>query len=240
MVMQARQPIDKMSFSKLFFAHPGHDPILRHCDFDFPIGGTIWIKSPEGEGKSTLMQIIGGLIFPQTGSYLINNTDVTQFTFEEFLPLRLNIGFTFDYGGLIYNKSIADNLLLPLVFHKLISEKEAHERVEELLKTFEIEKFKNERPAHVPGRVRKLAVLLRGLVTHPQLLLLDDPSVGLTKDMQDKLLLEIKQMRKKGFLKTVVMSSYDLDFMGNVEADIVHLDEGSLYLQKQFDHVVGL
>ncbi|MBX2986293.1 MAG: ATP-binding cassette domain-containing protein [Bdellovibrionaceae bacterium] len=223
--------IESLRFEGVSFKHENHDPTLQNCDFEFPTGRVVWFKSPEGAGKSTLLQIMAGLLLPDRGAFYMNDKNVIDMSFEEFLPYRLQIGFTFDYGGLINNRSIEDNLLLPLLYHKIVPEGDAHARVRSLVERFEIKKFANERPAHVPGRVRKLAVLLRGLVTHPQVLLLDDPSVGLGEGTQNAFVDVLNEMRAQGHLKHIFISSYDERFMSLMSHDIVHLDGGLLYHQ---------
>lgn len=226
-------------FEGITYAHEGQDPVLKGCDFMFPSGEIVYIKSPEGAGKSTLLQVLAGLLIPQSGGYYINGFDANGMSFEEFLPYRLKIGFTFDYGGLINNRTIFDNLTLPLVYHKLIDEKEAHRRVEEICERFDLAKFRRERPAHVPGRVRKLAILLRAVVTHPDLLLLDDPSVGLGEGTQVAFAELIKDLRAEGSLRHVVCSSYDDAFMDLMPHQIIHLDGGLIYAHSADDKKVA-
>jgi ABC-type transporter Mla maintaining outer membrane lipid asymmetry ATPase subunit MlaF len=143
----------------------------------------------------------------------------------------MQIGYSFDYGGLINNRSLLDNMMLPLLYHKTLPQKEAKERVEEMLSTFDLMKFAHERPAHVPGRVRKTTCLLRSLVMHPQMLLLDDPSVGLGQDSVYTFVDYIHKLRKEGHLKHIFISSYDEKFMNLLNYQIVHLDDGQLYFQ---------
>ena len=223
--------IHSYGFEGMCFKHEGQDPTLLNCDFTFPAGEVVHIKSPEGAGKSTLLQILAGLLIPSSGNYLINGVDVVQMSFEEFLPYRLKIGFTFDYGGLINNRTIFDNLMLPLVYHKLITYEEAKIRVDDVIERFDLVKFRNERPAHVPGRVRKLAVLLRALVVHPEMLLLDDPSVGLGEATQKTFADYVLELREHGFCKHVIVSSYDDKFMNLFPHEVIHLDGGLIYHQ---------
>jgi phospholipid/cholesterol/gamma-HCH transport system ATP-binding protein len=223
--------IESMKFESLSFSHEGHGPILRSADFEFPMNEVIWVKGSEGQGKSTLLQVLAGLEMPQSGSFYINEQNVLDMSFEEFLPFRLAMGYTFDYGGLISNRTIYDNLMLPLHYHKLVSGKEAKERVETLIGIFDLSKFAHERPAHVPGRVRKLGCLLRALAMKPQLLLMDDPSVGLGQDTLYTFVDYIHALRKEGHLKHIFMSSYDEKYMNMFNYQIVHIDEGQLYLQ---------
>lgn len=232
-IQENTKAIQTLRFEELTFCHEGNEPILKNVDFEFPQKKVIWLKSEEGAGKSTVLQLLAGLLMPQAGSYLINDDNVADMSFEEFLPYRLAIGYTFDYGGLINNRTIQDNLLLPLHYHELIPANEAQARVDDYIKRFDLEKFKNERPAHIPGRVRKLACLLRALVIHPQMLLMDDPSVGLGAETAHLFAEIINEQRDLGTLKHILVSSYDEKFMSLFDYDIIHIDGGHLYHQEE-------
>ncbi|MCX7977950.1 MAG: ATP-binding cassette domain-containing protein [Bdellovibrionaceae bacterium] len=224
--------IDSIRFDEICFGHEGQYALLRNVTFDFPVDTVCWIKSPEGEGKSTLLQILACLQFPQHGSYFLNDLNVSEMSFEEFLPYRLTIGYTFDYGGLLSNRTLRENLLLPLLYHKIVPEADARQRVDHVLTRFSLLKFANERPAHVPGRVRKLVCLLRALVIHPQMLLLDDPSVGLGQETAEEFVEFVHELRKDGIARHVFVASYDENFVSKFEHQIIHIDEGQLWLQK--------
>lgn len=223
--------IESLKFEGVSFSHEGYDAVIKNVDFDFPMEQILWVKAQEGAGKSSLLQVIAGLQIPQSGQYLINGENVVDMSFEEFLPFRLQMGYSFDYGGLINNRSLFDNLVLPLLYHKLVTPEEARHRVMDLLKIYDVEKYAHERPAHVPGRVRKLTCVMRSLVMHPQVLLLDDPSVGIGQDSTYVFADHVHRLRKEGYLKHIFMTSYDEKFMGLFDYQIIHLDEGQLYFQ---------
>jgi ABC-type transport system involved in resistance to organic solvents, ATPase component len=224
--------IESLKFEGVSFSHEGQDVVVRNVDFDFPTNQILWVKAEEGSGKSSLLQILAGLQIPQSGQYLINGENVVEMSFEEFLPYRLQMGYSFDYGGLINNRSLTDNLLLPLLYHKVMPEKECRDHVKELVSLFDFEKFAHERPAHVPGRLRKLTCLLRSLVMRPQVLLLDDPSVGIGQDTTYVFADYVHKLRKEGVLNHIFISSYDEKFMNLFDYQIVQLDEGQLYFQQ--------
>lgn len=223
--------IESLKFEGISFSHEGQEPVIQNVEFDFPMNEILWVKAEEGAGKSSLLQVLGGLQIPQSGRYLINGENVADMSFEEFLPYRLEIGYSFDYGGLINNRTIYDNLMLPLLYHKVVSQEQAKERVDEIIRLFDIAKFAHERPAHVPGRIRKLTCLMRSVVMRPQVLLLDDPSVGLGQDSVYTFVDHLHKLRDEGFLKHVFISSYDDKFMSLMNYQIIHLDDGQLYFQ---------
>lgn len=221
--------IEKIKFENISFGFEGSDPILKNADFDFPQNEICWIQSDEGEGKSTLLQLIAALQMPQIGEYLINSTNIRDLTFEEFLPYRLKIGYSFDYGGLISNLSLRDNLLLPLRYHKLLKPEVAVKRVDELIERFDFAKAAKERPAHVTGRLRKLTCLLRSIIHYPDLLIMDDPSIGLSREVVDQFAQVILELRESGHLNHIMAVSYDETFMKKLNPKILHLDGGQLY-----------
>lgn len=234
--------IQSLKFEDVRFQFEGHDPLLNHVNFEFPMNEIVFFKATEGAGKSTLLQILAALLPLNSGKYYINDQDTSQMSFEEFLPYRLKIGYSFDYGGLINNRNLSDNLMLPLLYHKMASPEEAKERVDSLFRRFDILKFAHERPAHVPGRVRKLACLLRALVIQPEVLLMDDPSIGLGQETVLKFFDMIHELRQQGFASHIFMTSYDEKFINLFESRFIYMSDGNLFLEtpQQEKRVVSL
>ncbi len=216
--------IEKLQFVGLSILHDGGQPVLQNCSFDFCPGKVHWLMSDEGAGKTTVLNCIAALNNPSSGQYLINGVDVIPLSFEEFLPYRLSIGMSFDYGGLINNKTLRDNLLLPLHYHHLCTVEEAQERVDEIIKRFGVAKYASERPAMVPGRIRKMFVVMRAIIIKPSLLLLDDPAVGLSDDIIENFVDLIKRYRAEGHLNTVIMSAFDDRMLKQFDYDVIALE----------------
>lgn len=221
--------IEKMRFEGITFSHEGDDKILDQVDFDFPTHQFVSIQSEEGAGKSSLLQLMAALKTPQFGKFYLNENDILEMSFEEFLPYRLKIGYTFDYGGLLTNRTLMDNLTLPLLYHKIASPEEAKVQVEQMLEIFNLNKFSGERPAHVSGRIRKLVCLLRPLLMKPDLLLMDDPSVGIGHDTSRILIDVIHTLRGQGHLQHIFISSYDEKFLGLFDHEVIYMGDGQLY-----------
>jgi phospholipid/cholesterol/gamma-HCH transport system ATP-binding protein len=241
--MEIKRPsIEKIRLENLTFGYESSDPLLSNIDFDLPTDQVVWIKAASGSGRSSLLQLLAGLQVPQTGGIYLNEDNVTEMSFEEFLPYRLSIGYAFDYGGLINNRSMFENLTLPLLYHKVLPSKEAYQRVEYYIEIFKMQRYRDLRPAMVPGGVRKLVCLIRSFILHPQVLLLDDPSVGLGQDTIYKFVDTIHQLRKEGHLRHIYMSSFDEKFAHLFESNVIHIDGGCLHYEKvgQEKRIVGL
>lgn len=223
--------IKSLRFENLTFAHENCDPVFKNLDFEFPTNTMVWINAQDGSGKSSLLSLLAVLTNPQTGSYYINDENIYDLSFDEFLKYRLSIGYSFDYGGLLNNQTIQDNISLPLRYHKILGPNELKSRVDYYLESFDLHKFAKERPAHVPGRIRKMAALVRSLITQPQMLLLDDPTVGLTPEQSQCLIENIQSLISQELLKHIFISTFDHSFVSAFHHCKLNIDEGRLYLE---------
>jgi ABC-type transporter Mla maintaining outer membrane lipid asymmetry ATPase subunit MlaF len=232
--------IKSLKFEALSFAHEGQDPVFKNVDFEFPVGTTSVIRGEHGAGRSTLVSILAGMNLPTQGKYLLNGLDVGDMSFEDFLPFRLKIGYGFDIGGLISNRTIFDNLMLPLQYHKFLEYEEARARVSNYLKQFGLTKFSDLRPAHVSGWVRKITCLIRSIIHEPELLFLDDPSIGLTNDGQEIFIQVLKDKVKAGSLHTLIISSYDETFIGRFDSKNIYIESGLIFADEDVKKVAHL
>jgi phospholipid/cholesterol/gamma-HCH transport system ATP-binding protein len=222
--------IHSLKFEDLQFGFEGQDLLFEHVDFEFPMNEIVWVKAESGAGRSSLLQLMAGLLVPQKGKYLINDQNIAEMTFEDFLPYRMAIGYGFDFGGLIHNRTLLENVTLPLVYHKVCSHRAAKERAESYFEKLGGWKVRNERPSMVPGGVRKLTCLIRALITEPQVLLLDDPTVGLGQDLSLRYFDSIQELRGRGFCQHVFVSSFDDQLMSCLPHREIFVDCGNIYL----------
>ena len=165
------------------------------------------MRSPGGGGRSLLLRILAGLARPQSGKYLINGENVLEMSFEEFMGYRLSIGYGFDMGGLLNNKTLSENLLLPLEYHKLIPSDEARERVQGAMEMFGMTRTQDLRPYSVSGSQRKLTCMIRALIHWPQVAFLDDPITGIKEDNLNDLLYYVEESLATRGLKQIFFTS---------------------------------
>lgn len=178
-----RKAIHSLKLEDITFAYDSDTPpVFSNITVELPKARAVWIRSPGQRGKSTLLKILAGLLTPQQGRYLINGEAVSEMSFEEFLPYRLSIGYGFDMGGLLNNKTVFENLSLPLLYHKLLPPDEAFDRVNEVVQMFGMGGSKDQRPFSVSGSQRKLTCVIRPFIHWPQVVFLDDPVTGLKQD----------------------------------------------------------
>ena len=154
------------------------------------------LTGPQGCGRSTLLKILAGLNDPTSGQVTLNHRiDFSELTFEEAIPWRLKIGYGFDYGGLLHNRTLIDNLTLPLIYHSKRVDYGTELPLQELMQRFSIAQWSGKRPSEAPGTARKIVCLLRSLIFRPDLLLLDDPNLGISKELFLDFMKLVQEMR---------------------------------------------
>ncbi len=205
--MIKRKPIQTMAFDNLTFGFPGTAPLFENITFEMPKSRAVWVRSPGGRGKSSLLKILAGLIVPQAGRYLINGETASEMSFEDFLGYRMSMGYGFDMGGLLNNKTLFENLMLPLQYHKLIPEDEAYERVQSAIDMFGMAQSRDLRPFSVSGSQRKLTCIIRAFITWPQVVFLDDPVTGLKEDNLHDLMYFVEESFATRGLKQMFFTS---------------------------------
>lgn len=225
--------IQALKFEALSFAYQEGSAVFRDLSVELPLNSNIFVTGSPGSGQSTFLKILAVLVQPQTGSYFINGQDATQMSFEEFLPIRMQIGYSFDYGGLFANRTLHDNLTLPLLYHNVCSADEADEQVREMAVYFDFERQANQRPAMVSGGLRKLICVLRAFILRPQMAVLDDPFTGIGMDASRKLVRLIQERKEMGELKHVFLTSRDDVWPHWIGCDSLFIDRGAFRFEER-------
>lgn len=226
-----REAIKSISLKSLTHELPDGRKLFQDVNVDFPLGEIIWFRGESGTGKSLLIKMLLGVVIPGHGKLLINDSCITDMTFEEFLPYKLNMGLSFDFGGLIHNRDLRGNLSLPLEYHKFGSEHEITDQVNKYLEAFNLKDLAHERPSSVVGGVRKAVCVARAFVHEPQILFLDDPTTGLRGETKSRLKLMVQEAHKKG--QTVIIATEDGAFMEDLQPLVFDFIDQSIRLDVQ-------
>lgn len=225
--------IENLRFEDMSLKSDSGRQIFANVNFELPLNRIVWVRGQSGAGKSTLMKILAGLTPVSGGRFLFNGVVVNNMSFEEFLPYRLNIGYSFDFGGLINNRTIASNLSLPLEYHHSSDTNTIPARINKYVERFKLEDVVGERPSAIVGGLRKAVCVVRAFVADPELLVLDDPSVGLRPHAVQALIDLINEKRKAGIAKHIFIASEDERFMKNFETTTLIVRDQNLFFADQ-------
>lgn len=225
--------IETVRFDKITFAYDGDRPVFQDVDFDVPMNRDIFVTGAGGGGQSTFLKLLAVLIQPTGGNVLINGQSTGDMSFEEFLPFRTKMGYSFDFGGLFANRTLHDNLILPLLYHKVCSPEEADDQARKLAAEFGFERQAQHRPAMVSGGLRKLICVLRAFSMRPQMMVMDDPFTGIGMDASRKVVRMVQERREAGELRHVFLSSRDEVWPHWIGCDSLFVDQGKIRFEER-------
>lgn len=201
--------ITEIRLENVTFGYDPNQPIFKNLTLDLPTKKNILVGGPPGQGQSTLLKLLAVVHQPPEGKVIFNGQDTSQMSFEEFLPFRKKIGYTFDYGGLFANRTLLDNLTLPLLYHGICPRDEAYARAEWFAEDFKFTNRLMQKPAAVTGGLRKLVSVLRTLLLEPEMLVMDDPFMGVDTENVRRLIRLIAEKRETGEIKHLFFTSRD-------------------------------
>lgn len=165
------------------FGYPSNPPIASDLTWGLVTGGSAVITGQNGCGKSTLLYLAAGLLAPATGTVKLAGQSVADVLPSERFRRGIRVGFVFQEGGLLANRTARANVTLALHYHAdvmgLTEEQIAH-RCEEAFEQTEIRRADwDQLPAHLSFGNRKRLALARALAIQPRFFFFDDPDVGL-------------------------------------------------------------
>jgi putative ABC transport system ATP-binding protein len=182
------------------------------------------IMGPSGSGKSTVMNILGCLDVPTTGAYRFRGIHVERLTRNQRALLRRNfLGFVFQGYNLLARTSALENVELPLLYR---GEQAAvrHAVAHEALASVGLSEWETHTPAELSGGQQQRAAIARAIVTHPEVLLADEPTGNLdTQRSREIMDLIAKLNRERGI--TVLMVTHEPD-MAAYAKRVVHFIDG--------------
>ncbi|MFC2174474.1 ABC transporter ATP-binding protein [archaeon] len=211
---------------------------LRGVDIDIHKGDFVFIIGPSGAGKSTLMHIVGALDSPTRGEIDLEGYDISKMDDWQLSMIRRNkIGFIFQTFNLILSLNAIENVSLPLLTDKKISEEELTARAMNLLNEVGLGHRMNHTPNELSGGERQRVAVARALVNDPEIILADEPTGNLDSVTGDGIFDLLREMNKKKGV-TFVIVTHDTEYIR--KGDIVyHMRDGVItetYRQKGENH----
>ena len=182
--------------------------VLKGVDFSIDKAEVVAIMGASGAGKSTLLQILGTLLTPDSGSLLIDGTDVLRLSGNALSTFRnRRIGFVFQAHHLLPEFTAEENVMMPALIGGAAT-KEARKKADELLEAVGLSGRATHKPSELSGGEQQRVAIARALINTPAILFADEPTGNLdtrTKDEIHQLLLDIRKDRGQ----TVVIVTHD-------------------------------
>ena len=198
---------------------------LQNVDLEVSKGEFVAVMGPSGCGKSTLLNILGLLDTPTQGTYLLNGKDVSQMSEDERTDLRKGqLGFVFQSFNLIDELNVTENVELPLLYMGT-SKKERRQQVKDVIERVAMAHRAQHFPAQLSGGQQQRVAIARAVISHPQIILADEPTGNLDSKHGMEVMDLLKQLHEEG--TTIIMVTHSQRDANYVDR-IVNLFDGEI------------
>ena len=187
--------------------------ILDSVNLTINDGETLVILGGSGSGKSTLLRLLIGLQRPTSGQIIVDGTDITTLSEDEFNTVRRKMGMVFQYSALFDSMSVGENVAFGLRQHTKLKDDEIKRIVAERLDWVGLKGYESYMPNELSGGMKKRVSLARAIALDPSLILYDEPSSGLDPIIS-------------GTISTSIVVTHDMQSAFYVADRIALLDQG--------------
>lgn len=181
------------------------------------------LMGPSGSGKSTMMNILGCLDTPTSGSYKLNGTEVSEMTDDQLAYVRnKEIGFVFQTFNLLPRLTSLENVALPMIYAGM-SKKERTERAEQVMEMVGLKERMDHKPNELSGGQRQRVAIARALVNNPSIILADEPTGNLDTKTSYEIMNIFESINNGG--NTVILVTHEEDIARHAKR-IIRLRDG--------------
>lgn len=188
-------------------------------------GEFVFLVGPTGSGKTTLFRLLIRETLPSKGTIIIGDWDIIKLPHQKIPHLRKKIGIVFQDLKLLLDRTIFENISLPLELSG-IKTVEAKKKVEEILSQVGILAHKDKFPVQLSGGELQRAAIARALILSPEILLADEPTGNLDPKTSKDIVNLLTEINKNG--TTVVMATHNIEIVNSLGKRVVALEKGKL------------
>ena len=192
-------------------------------------GEKIVIIGPSGSGKSTFLRCLNLMETPDSGSIIFDGQDITKLNNREINIVRQRMGMVFQHFNLFPHLTIRKNITLAPVKLGLMTQEQADEKAEELLKRVGLPDKAEEYPERLSGGQKQRIAIARSLAMNPEVMLFDEPTSALDPEMVGEVLELMKQLAEDGMTMAVV--THEMGFAREVASRVLFMSEGCIMEQ---------
>jgi cell division transport system ATP-binding protein len=214
-----------VSFSAVAKRYPGGLEALKDVSFTLEAGDLAFLTGRSGAGKSTLLKLIPAIERPSAGSVVVNGQNVSALKRAALPYLRRNLGLVFQDQKLLYDRSVYDNVMLPLSFSSH-SPKEAARRARAALDKVGLLAREKANPIQLSGGEQQRLAIARAVVNRPALLVADEPTANLDAESAARILDIFVEFNRVGV--TVLIASHDQALVERYGKRVLRLEAGRI------------
>jgi len=214
-----------ISFSAVSKRYPGGQDALSGVSFALAAGELAFVTGPSGAGKSTLLKLIPAIERPSSGSVVVNGQNVGALKRGAIPYLRRNLGLVFQDHKLLYDRSVFDNVMLPLAFGAL-APRDAARRVRAALDKVGLLARERANPIQLSGGEQQRLAIARAVVNRPAVLVADEPTANLDAESAARIVDILLSFNQVGV--TLVLATHDDALVARHGRRVLQLAAGRL------------
>ncbi len=199
--------VEAVNLQKIYMLGKVPVEALRGVNLKVEAGDFVSILGPSGSGKSTMLNLIGALDKPTSGTLLIDGVDISKLNDNQLADLRRRIGFVFQFFNLIPRLTAKDNVELSMAIADM-NKVERRKRAIDLLETVGLKDRVNHKPAELSGGQQQRVAIARALANNPKFLLLDEPTGNIDSKTASEVLGLIKKLNVEHNV-SIIMVTHD-------------------------------
>lgn len=203
--------------------------VLKGIDLQADTGEVIAIIGPSGMGKSTFLRCINYIERPEKGIIEIDNVkvDAEKCTEKEIKQLRLKTSMVFQNYNLFKNKTVLDNVMLPMTSVQKLEKDEAKKNALQYIDQVGLMDKINEYPSRLSGGQQQRVGIARAMAVNPKLILLDEPTSSLDPELVLGILEILKNLANE-HKRTMIIVTHEMRFARDIADRIVFIDDGKI------------
>ncbi|MEY8214511.1 MAG: cell division ATP-binding protein FtsE, partial [Colwellia sp.] len=205
--------------------YPGGFLALKQVNFTLESGEMAFLTGHSGAGKSTLLKLISMMEKPSSGSILVNYTELAKIQYKQIPYVRRGIGMIFQNHNLLKDRTIFDNVALPLIIEG-VSHKKIRNRVETALDKVHLSEKLKCFPYMLSGGEQQRVGIARAIVNKPPILLADEPTGNLDPKLSQDIIRLFEEFNASGV--TVLIATHDLGLIARMKYRTLTLKDGTM------------
>jgi cell division transport system ATP-binding protein len=218
-------------FDEVSKRYAGGHQALKQVSFELDQGAMAFLTGRSGAGKSTLLKLIMLTERPDQGQIVVGARNILRLSAKQIPFYRRRIGVVFQDHQLLYDRSVFDNVMLPLRIDTY-DKHEAARRVRAALDKVGLLSKEKMNPITLSGGEQQRVGIARAVVNRPQILLADEPTGNLDPELAAEIMLLFEQFNQVGV--SMLIASHDLSLITRLRHRILTLDHGSLIKDEMY------
>ncbi|MDP3888843.1 MAG: cell division ATP-binding protein FtsE [bacterium] len=198
---------------------------LEEISFDVQGGEFVFLTGPSGAGKTTITKLILRELLPTSGHVKIDDTEVSRISNGKIPQFRRKIGVVFQDFRLLFDRTVFENVALPLQVVNLKKD-EIKKRVDEILELVGLQERAHLFPRQLAGGELQRVCLARAIINRPEIVLADEPTGNLDPATSWQIVKLLKKINKMG--TTILMSTHNVDIVNSLKERVIKLEKGKL------------